>query len=35
MRYEDAKAKYTALGVDTDASIATLKDVPVALLAGR
>ena len=31
MSYLEAKAKYAALGVDTDAAIATLKDVPVAL----
>lgn len=31
MRYLDAKAKYAALGVDTDAAIARLKTVPVAL----
>ena len=29
--YEKAKAAYAALGVDTDAAIAKLKDVPVAL----
>ena len=31
MSYLDAKAKYAALGIDTDAAIAKLKDVPVAL----
>ena len=31
MSYVEAKAKYAALGVDTDAAIATLKNVPVAL----
>ena len=31
MRYIDAKAKYAALGIDTDAAIAKLKTVPVAL----
>ena len=31
MSYMEAKAKYAALGVDTDAAIATLKSVPVAL----
>lgn len=31
MSYLDAKAKYAALGVDTDAAIARLKTVPVAL----
>ena len=31
MSYLEAKAKYAALGVDTDAAIAKLKDVPVAL----
>ena len=31
MSYADAKAKYAALGIDTDAAIAKLKDVPVAL----
>ena len=30
-RYESAKAMYAAYGVDTDAAIAKLKDVPVAL----
>ena len=31
MSYLDAKAAYAALGIDTDAAIAALKDVPVAL----
>ena len=31
MSYVEAKAKYAALGVDTDAAIAKLKDVPLAL----
>ncbi len=31
MSYQEAKAKYAALGVDTDAAIARLKTVPVAL----
>jgi len=31
MSYAEAKAKYAALGVDTDAAIARLKNVPVAL----
>ena len=31
MSYAEAKAKYAALGVDTDAAIARLKTVPVAL----
>ena len=31
MSYLDAKAKYAALGIDTDAAIAKLKNVPVAL----
>ena len=31
MSYEEAKAKYAKLGVDTDAAIAKLKNVPVAL----
>lgn len=31
MSYNEAKAKYAALGVDTDAAIAKLKTVPVAL----
>ena len=31
MSYAEAKAKYAALGIDTDAAIAKLKDVPVAL----
>ena len=31
MSYNDAKAKYAALGIDTDAAIATLKKVPVSL----
>ena len=32
MSYTEAKAKYAALGIDTDAAIARLKTVPVALL---
>ena len=31
MSYMDAKAKYAALGIDTDAAIKKLKTVPVAL----
>ncbi|MBQ6113716.1 MAG: L-rhamnose isomerase, partial [Synergistaceae bacterium] len=31
MSYSEAKKKYSALGVDTDAAIAKLKDVPVSL----
>ena len=31
MSYIEAKAKYAALGIDTDAAIARLKTVPVAL----
>ena len=31
MSYLEAKAKYAALGIDTDGAIAALKDVPVAL----
>ena len=31
MSYAEAKAKYVALGVDTDAAIAKLKNIPVAL----
>ena len=31
MSYAEAKAKYAALGIDTDAAIAKLKSVPVAL----
>jgi L-rhamnose isomerase len=31
MSYAEAKAKYAALGVDTDAAIEVLKKVPVAL----
>ena len=31
MSYAEAKAKYAALGIDTDAAIAKLKTVPVAL----
>jgi L-rhamnose isomerase len=31
MSYIDAKAKYAAIGIDTDAAIAKLKEVPVAL----
>ncbi len=31
MSYAEAKAKYAVLGVDTDAAIAKLKDVPVSL----
>ena len=31
MSYLEAKAKYAALGIDTDAAIAKLKNVPVAL----
>ena len=31
MSYEEAKARYAALGVDTDAAMAKLKTVPVAL----
>ena len=31
MSYAEAKAKYAALGVDTDAAIAKLMNAPVAL----
>ena len=31
MSYQEAKKKYAALGIDTDAVIAKLKTVPVAL----
>ena len=31
MSYNEAKARYAALGIDTDAAIAKLKDVPVSL----
>ncbi len=31
MGYQEAKQKYAALGIDTDAALARLKDVPVAL----
>ena len=31
MSYAEAKKKYSALGVDTDAAIKKLKDVPVSL----
>ena len=31
MSYVEAKAKYAALGIDTDAAIAKLKTVPVSL----
>ncbi|MBP3703904.1 MAG: L-rhamnose isomerase, partial [Clostridia bacterium] len=31
MSYTEAKAKYAALGIDTDAAIERLKTVPVAL----
>ncbi len=31
MSYAEAKAKYATLGIDTDAAIAKLKNVPVAL----
>jgi len=31
MSYAEAKAKYAALGIDTDAAIEKLKTVPVAL----
>ena len=31
MSYAEAKAKYAALGIDTDAAIAKLKDIPVSL----
>ena len=31
MSYVEAKAKYAALGIDTDAAIAKLKNVPLAL----
>ena len=36
-RYESAKQMYAAIGVDTDAAIAKLKEIPVASapLAGR
>ena len=36
MSYQEAKQKYAAIGVDTDAAIARLKTVPIpTLLAGR
>ena len=31
MSYVEAKAKYAALGIDTDAAIAKLKNVPLSL----
>ena len=31
MSYSEAKKKYAALGIDTDAAIAQLKEIPVAL----
>ena len=31
MSYAEAKAKYAALGIDTDAAISKLKNVPVSL----
>ena len=31
MSYAEAKARYAALGIDTDAAIAKLKTAPVAL----
>ena len=31
MSYKEAKAKYAAIGVDTDAAIARLKTIPVSL----
>ena len=31
MRYTEAKARYAAIGVDTDAAIARLKNVPIYL----
>ena len=31
MSYMEARAKYAALGIDTDAAIAKLKNVPVSL----
>ena len=31
MSYAEAKVKYAALGIDTDAAIARLKSVPMAL----
>ena len=33
-RYEEAKKIYAAMGVDTDAAIAKLKDIPVIFLTG-
>ena len=30
-RYEDAKARYAAIGVDTDAALETLKNVPISM----
>ena len=30
-RYEEAKARYAAIGVDTDKAVETLKNVPVSL----
>ena len=35
MSYQEAKQKYAAIGVDTDAAIARLKTVPISLTAGR
>ena len=31
MSYTEAKARYAAIGVDTDAAIARLKTVPISL----
>ena len=31
MSYAEAKARYTAIGVDTEAAIARLKTVPISL----
>ena len=31
MSYQEAKQKYAAIGVDTDAAIARLKTVPISL----
>ena len=37
MSYQEAKQAYGAIGIDTDAAIARLKEVPIltSLLAGR
>ena len=35
MSYEEAKKRYAALGIDTDAAMKKLKGVPVPCTAGR